>query len=113
MAPNTFFGDVLDAQLSQVRLVRFQKLDLAGNFRSVGQDQEQTVRLHLRLGKEQGAHTGPSLSLILRTQDSGQVLSIVLLKVLTAVGLIELQADSLGQFHFFDLGTFDFSLDAT
>lgn len=44
----------------------------------VGQDQQQALRLHLRLGQEQGAHLG----LFLLTQDSGQLLFIVLLKLL-------------------------------
>lgn len=49
---------------------------------SVGQDQQQAVRFHLRLGKEQGAHPWPGLSLLLPTQDLHQLLSIVLLKLL-------------------------------
>ena len=44
----------------------------------VGQDQQQALRPHLRLGQEQGAHLG----LFLLTQDSGQFLFIVLLKLL-------------------------------
>lgn len=88
MAPDVLFSEALDAQLFQVRLVLFQKLELAGKFCSVGQDQQQAVRPHLRLGQEQGAHPGPGLTRLLPTQDSGQFLSIVLLKLLTAGGLI-------------------------
>lgn len=44
----------------------------------VGQDQQQALRPHLRLGQEQGAHLG----LFLLTQESGQFLFIVLLKLL-------------------------------
>lgn len=49
---------------------------------SVGQDQQQAVRPHLRLGQKQGAHPSPSLSLLLLTQDLGQFLFIILLKIL-------------------------------
>lgn len=62
-------SEVLDAQLTQVRLVLFQKLELAGKFCSVGQDQQQAVRFHLRLDKQRGAHPGPSPGLLLPTQD--------------------------------------------
>lgn len=50
--------------------------------RFVGQDQEQAVRLQLRLDKEQGAHPGPSLGRPLPTQDLGEFLLVVLPEVL-------------------------------
>lgn len=49
---------------------------------SVGQEQQQAVRPHLGVGKEQGTHPSPSLGLIFPTQDLGQFLSLGILKVL-------------------------------
>ena len=51
---------------------------------SVGQEQQQAVRLHFRLGQEQGTHAGHSVSQLLLTQDLSQFLSIILLKFLLA-----------------------------
>lgn len=96
------FSEVLDPHPAQVRLVLFQKLELAGNFCFVGQEQQQAARRNLRLGKEQGAHPSPIFSLFFLTEDSNQCLFMVLFKVLTAGGLIPQQADTLSQFHVCD-----------
>lgn len=48
----------------------------------VGQEQQQAARRNLRLGKEQGAHPSPILSLFFLTEDSNQCLFMVLFKVL-------------------------------
>lgn len=84
------FREGFDPELFQVRLVLFQKMELIGKFCSVGQKHQQAVRLRLGLGQEQGTHAGPRVGLLLLTQDLSQFLSVILLKCLTAGGLIEL-----------------------